>query len=115
MTTRPFEITKSVPPPRHSPTSNERGEVFSALMALSREEDGTSFFVPCELDKCEALRKNIGVKMTKIRKMGPEYRDFFHTTEKRVEEVDGKPTQGVRIWKVPSAAQAPAGEPGEPA
>ena len=115
MTTRPFEITKSVPPPRPTGTTNEYGEVFMALMELASAEDGCSFFIPCELSKCEALRKNIGVKTTKIRKKGPDYRSFFASTAKVVEDVDGVQTQGIRVWKVASAANAPAGAVVEPA
>lgn len=106
--TKPFEIGTSVPPPRPSASTNEYGEVFTALMELHKAQIGASFFVPCELSKCEALRKNVGVKTTKIRKKGPEYRDFFVSTAKVVEEVDGVQTQGIRIWKVLSAAAASA-------
>lgn len=107
MSTTPFKIRRDVPPPRMSGQTNEYGEVYSALMELQKEEVGASFFIPCELEKCEALRKNIGVKMTKIRKRGPEFRDYFVTTAKVVENVDGREVQGISVWKVYSAAHEP--------
>lgn len=108
MSTTPFKIRENVPPPRTTSATNEYGEIFTALMDLVEAPVGASFFIPCELSKCEALRKNIGVKTTKIRKKGPDFRDFFVTTAKVMEEVDGVPTQGICVWKVQSAALAAA-------
>lgn len=91
-----IRIDDDVPLPNRSGT-NEYGDLAERLMRLERH--GQSFFFPCEIEKCKALQKNVGVKMANFRKSGKL--KFFTLTEVRKEN----DVQGVRVWRTDGAAE----------